>query len=215
MPFTYEYPHPAVAADIAVFSLRGGALSLLLIERGAEPFLGMWALPGGFLSPQEDLEDCAKRELLEETGVAASILLHFGNFSAPGRDPRDRVISVAYLALMSSDRLRVRADSDAAKAAWFPIDELPTLAFDHTAIVEAAWTALRRRVRDIGILTNLLDSKFTLGSLQSAYETVMGEAVEKRNFRKMVAVSGAVVETDEFLHGAHRPARLYTSTASA
>lgn len=209
MAFTYEYPHPAVATDIAVFTLRRGALNVLLIERGAEPFRGAWALPGGFLQPDEELDDCARRELQEETSVEAELLIHFGNFSAPGRDPRERVISVAYLALLASDELRLQADTDAAQARWFALDALPALAFDHATILSRALAALGARARQIEPLFALLPARFTLGQLQGAYEAVIGEEAEKRNFRKMVAALGCVRETEDFVHGAHRPARLY------
>lgn len=209
MPFTYEYPHPAVAADIAVFTLRRGALHVLLIERGGEPFLGAWALPGGFLQPDEELDECARRELLEETGVDADLLLQFGNFSAPERDPRERVISVAYLALLPSDELRLEASTDAAQARWFAVGDLPALAFDHDRILARALEVLGGQARAIAPLFALLPARFTLSQLQSAYEAVTGEEAEKRNFRKTVATLGCVRETDDFAHGAHRPARLY------
>jgi 8-oxo-dGTP diphosphatase len=209
MPFTYEYPHPAVATDIAIFTLRMGALNVLLIERGAEPFKGAWALPGGFLQPDEELDQCARRELSEETGVDAEVLAPFGNFSAPDRDPRERVISVAYLALLASDELRLEAQTDAAQACWFPLGQLPRLAFDHDTILGRALEVLGARARQIRPLFALLPARFTLSQLQAAYEAVTGEEAEKRNFRKMVATLACVRETEDFAHGAHRPARLY------
>lgn len=209
MPFTYEHPHPAVATDIAVFTLRRGALNVLLIERGAEPFRGAWALPGGFLQPDEELDACARRELMEETGVTAELLLHIANFSAPGRDPRERVISVAYLALLPSDELRLQADTDAAAAKWFPVAELPKLAFDHDTILDRALVTLAAHARQVSPLFALLPPRFTLSQLQGAYEAVTGDDAEKRNFRKMVAALGCVRETEDFAHGSHRPARLY------
>lgn len=209
MPFTYEYPHPAVATDIAVFTLRRGALNVLLIERGGDPYRGAWALPGGFLQPDEELDACAQRELREETGVDADVLIHFGNFSAPDRDPRERVISVAYLALLPSDELRIQADTDAAQAKWFALNDLPKLAFDHEVILGRALEALSSRARQVSPLFALLPPRFTLSQLQGAYEAVIGEEAEKRNFRKMVATLECVRETDDFVHGAHRPARLY------
>lgn len=214
MPFTYEYPHPAVATDIAVFTLRRGALHVLLIERGADPFRGAWALPGGFLQPDEELDQCARRELREETGVDADLLQPFATFSAPDRDPRERVISVAYLALMASDELRLEASTDAAQARWFPVGDLPALAFDHAAILARALEVLGETARAIRPLFALLPARFTLSQLQSAYEAVTGEDAEKRNFRKTVAALGCVRETEEFAHGAHRPARLYAANAA-
>jgi 8-oxo-dGTP diphosphatase len=209
MAFTYEYPHPAVATDIAVFTLRGGALHVLLIERGAEPFRGAWALPGGFLQPDEELDACARRELKEETGVDAELLLPFGNFSAPDRDPRERVISVAYLALMPSDELKLAAATDAAQAKWFAVSRLPPLAFDHDRILKQALAVLAGHARRVSPLFALLPARFTLSQLQAAYEAVTGEPAEKRNFRKMVATLDCVRETEAFTHGSHRPARLY------
>jgi len=209
MPYTYDYPHPAVASDIAVFTLRRAALHVLLIERGGDPFRGAWALPGGFLQPDEELDACARRELKEETGVDADVLLHFGNFSAPARDPRERVISVAYLALLPSDELRLEASTDAAQARWFPVDDLPPLAFDHPEILRGALAALSVEARRVAPLFALLPPRFTLSQLQAAYEAVTGDDAEKRNFRKMVATLGCVRETEDFAHGAHRPARLY------
>lgn len=215
MPFTYDYPHPAVATDIAVFTLRRGALNVLLIQRGAAPHKGAWALPGGFLQPDEELDDCARRELREETGVDAELLLHFGNFSAPDRDPRERVISVAYLALLPSDELRLEASTDAAEAQWFAVDALPPLAFDHDEILRRALAALVSQARLVSPLFALLPRRFTLSQLQGAYEAVVGEEAEKRNFRKMVAALDCVRETDDFAHGAHRPARLYEPAAAS
>jgi len=215
MPFTYEYPHPAVATDIAVFTLRRGALNVLLIERGAEPYLGAWALPGGFLMPDEELDQCARRELREETGVDADLLLQFGTFSAPDRDPRERVISVAYLALLASDELRLEASTDAAQARWFPVGDLPELAFDHAQILGRALEVLAARARQISPLFALLPARFTLSQLQGAYEAVTGEDAEKRNFRKMVSTLDCVTETEDFAHGAHRPARLYQPAGGA
>ena len=215
MAYTYEYPHPAVATDIAVFTLRRGGLNVLLIERGAEPYRGAWALPGGFLQPEEELDACARRELKEETSVDADLLVHFGNFSAPARDPRERVISVAYLALLASDELRLEADTDAAQAQWFPIDALPRLAFDHEMILRRALAALSAQARQVEPLFALLPGRFTLSQLQGAYEAVIGEETEKRNFRKMVAALDCVRETEDFVHGAHRPARLYEPVAAS
>ncbi len=207
--FTYRYPHPAVATDIAIFTLREGRLAVLLIERGEEPFQGDWALPGGFLRPDEDLISCARRELCEEAGVEAPLLRQFGVFSAPDRDPRDRVISVAYLALLSSDRLKPQAGSDAADARWFAVADLPALAFDHRQIVEAALAALRSVAEATDILLDLMPARFTLTRLQAAYEIVTSQVADKRNFRARVLESGLLQETEDMERGPHRPARIY------
>lgn len=207
--YTYSRPHPAVAADIAVFTLRDGALSLLLIRRGGEPFKGLWALPGGFLRATEDLDACARRELREETGVDAPVLYPFGAFSAPDRDPRERVVSIAYLALLPSDSLALRAATDAAEVCWRRVDELPPLAFDHASIVAEALADLRRRLPGLSMLLALLPPTFTFAAVQQAYEAVMGRAVDRRNFRKQAMASGAIRETAGMVRGAHRPARLF------
>lgn len=211
MPYTYDYPHPAVATDIAIFTLRSGHLELLLIERGVEPFRGRWALPGGFLRERETLESCARRELFEETGVDARGLWQFATFSDPSRDPRERVISVAYLALLPFQSMNVSGRSDASRAECFDIEALPALAFDHDMIVRSALESLRQRVRsDLSTLFALLPDRFTLSTLQSAFEAVATETADKRNFRKMTLDTGLLVETTEFERGSHRPARLYS-----
>ena len=136
--YQYDYPHPAVTTDIVIFTIRDGRLKLLLIRRGAAPFKGRWALPGGFVGIDEDLEDGARRELAEETGVSGVYLEQLYTFGAPDRDPRERVITVAYYALIPSDRLEIRAATDAEAVGWFALDELPDLAFDHAKIVARA-----------------------------------------------------------------------------
>ena len=145
--FTYAYPHPAVATDICVFRHAEDALSLLLIQRRNPPFRGRWALPGGFLEPDEDLDTCARRELAEETGFTGLALHQFAVFSAPRRDPRERVISVAYLAVAPASATIV-AGSDATRARWYPLGALPRLAFDHAAIIAKAIAALCHALRD-------------------------------------------------------------------
>ncbi len=210
MIYSYPYPHPAVTTDIAVFTLREGRLCLLLIQRAEDPHAGAWALPGGFLNMDETLDDCARRELLEETGVEASVLFPFANFSEPDRDPRERVISAAYLALMPFDRMSPRADSDAAAVRWAPVDDLPPLAFDHADIVKGAIEALRKRCEAFDILFGLLPVRFTLSAFQAAYEAVMGRAADRRNLHKAVLASGLIELTDETARGRHRPARLYS-----
>jgi 8-oxo-dGTP diphosphatase len=207
--YAYAHPHPAVATDIAIFTLRDGRLSILLIRRGVEPFAGGWALPGGFLRPDEDLDACAHRELKEETGVEAPVLTPFANFSAPERDPRERVISAAYLALIPSDDAPLKADTDAAEARWFAMDALPALAFDHDHIVERALARLRELCREMGILLALLPERFTLTELQTAYEAVMAALADRRNFQKQALASGLLEETEDRTTGRHRPARLW------
>ena len=209
--FCYDYPRPAVAADIVILSLREGALQVLLVRRGGDPFRGRWALPGGFLQEDEDLDACARRETEEETGVRPGRILQFANFSQPDRDPRGRVISVAYLALLRAEDVRLKAGTDAAEAVWRPLPGTQDLAFDHDAILEAALARLAAEARaDPAFLFSLLPPAFTLARLQSAFERATGRPADKRNFRKLVEESGRVRPLEAFERGAHRPARLFT-----
>ena len=208
--FCYDHPRPAVAADIVILSLREGALQVLLVRRGGDPFRGRWALPGGFLQENEDLDACARRETEEETGVRPDRILQFANFSQPDRDPRGRVISVAYLALLRAEDVRLKAGTDADEAAWRPLAETRDLAFDHDAILAAALARLSGEARaDPAFLFPLLPPAFTLARLQSAFELATGRPADKRNFRKLVEESGRVRPLEAFERGAHRPARLF------
>ena len=137
MSFTYEYPRPCVTTDCLVFRKIDSVWSMLLIERGNEPFKGCWALPGGFLEMEEDLDTCAARELQEETGLTGIELHQFYAFGAPNRDPRHRTISVAYWGVDNTERQAVGSD-DAVEARWFALDKLPSLAFDHELILQKA-----------------------------------------------------------------------------
>ena len=202
---------PSVTVDITLFTVRERALQALLIRRNEEPFLGQWALPGGFVREHESLEDAARRELSEETGVAAVLLEQLRAFGDPGRDPRTWVITVAYTALVSSDALTLRAGTDAAEAEWFPVSRLPgPLAFDHALILDHAAASLRARLdTDLQIAAALLPRRFTLSEMQDVYEIISGRTLDKRNFRKWVLGTGALAATAEERRGAHRPALLY------
>jgi 8-oxo-dGTP diphosphatase len=142
MTYSYDYPHPAVAADVALFRDRGGTLELLLIQRGHEPFAGRWALPGGFVNIDEDLEPAARRELLEETGLTAGELRQLRTFGRPGRDPRERVITVVYTGFPADPAKAPSGGDDAADARWFGLEALPKLAFDHAEIIALACDAV-------------------------------------------------------------------------
>ena len=209
-PYTYAYPHPAVTTDVVVFTLRDCRLQLLLIRRGEAPFQGHWALPGGFLAIDEDLEQGAARELEEETGVRGVYLEQLYTFGTPNRDPRERVISVAYFALVPSERLELKAASDAAEAAWFPLAELPPLAFDHDRIIHTAHERLIAKLDYSTIAFQFLPETFTLSELQEIYEILTDEALDKRNFRKWALALDQIEATEERRrNGRHRPARLY------
>lgn len=206
----YAHPHPAVTTDVVVFTIRDRRLNLLLIERGGEPFRGIWALPGGFLDIDEDLEACAKRELEEETGVSGVYLEQLYTFGKPDRDPRERVISIAYYALVPSDRLQVKAASDASDAKWFALDEMPELAFDHNQIIKQAHGRLVAKLDYSTIAFQFMAETFTLSELQAVYEILLDEELDKRNFRKWILALEQVEETGKLRRtGNHRPARMY------
>ncbi len=216
MSFTYEYPHPAVTADICIFSIREGKLHVLLIERLAEPFVGSWAIPGGFIKMDEDLVTGALRELEEETGVAGVPLEQLGAYGAPDRDPRERVITIAFLALVPSDQMVLAASTDASDARWFDMDELPPLAFDHDVILADARAKLADKVTNRVTETaksafQFLPKKFTLAQAQAVFETLKGEELDKRNFRKWIAANWELTDLKEKTSGGrHRPAALYS-----
>ncbi len=208
--FCYPYPHPAVTTDVVVFSIRKGRLQLLLIRRGREPYLGMWALPGGFLNINEDLDQCAMRELQEETGLSGIFLEQLYTFGRPERDPRERVISVTYYALVCSERLQARASSDADQVAWFTLDDLPELAFDHHEIITLAHNRLVAKLNYSTVAFQFMPETFTLSELQTVYEILRNEKLDKRNFRKSILSLGQIEETGEQRrNGKHRPARVY------
>lgn len=198
-----------VTTDVVLFTVREGALWLLLVRRGIEPFRGRWALPGGFVLPDESLEAGARRELKEEAGLADVYLEQLYTFGRPGRDPRGRVVTVAYYALVPSERLEVRAGSDAEGAAWFRAGSLPPLAFDHDDIVALARRRLVAKLDYTTVAFAFLPDAFTLGEAQAVYEAVRGEALDKRNFRKGVLAAGLVVPVEGRRTGPHRPAQLY------
>ena len=209
MAYTYSYPHLAITTDVVIFTLRDERLQLLLIQRGIAPFEGHWALPGGFVGQNEPLDACARRELEEETGLADVYLEQLYTFGRPDRDPRERVITVAYYALIPSSRLTLQAASDAARVDWCDIDTLPPLAFDHEEIVQRALQRLRAKLDYSTLAFQFLPDTFTLSNLQRVYEIILGEAIDKRNFRKWVLALDQIVETGAYREGAHRPAKLY------
>ena len=208
--FCYWHPHPALTTDIVLFTLRAEKLQLLLIRRRNPPFQGGWALPGGFLDLDEDLNDCAKRELEEETGIKNIFLEQLYTFGKHNRDPRERVISVAYYALIASDRITLKPASDATEAAWFALDDLPELAFDHREIVDKARERLVAKLEYSTIAFQFMPKQFTLSELQTVYETIRAETLDKRNFRKWVLARNLVEATGlERRNGSHRPAQLF------
>ena len=210
MAYTYEYPRPAVTVDCVIFGLdEGERLRVLLIKRKQDPYEGQWALPGGFVEMDETLETAAKRELEEETGVRDVFIEQLYTFGQPGRDPRGRVISVAYYALVNLAEHPVQAASDAADAEWHALRDLPELAFDHQHVIQTATNRLRAKVRYQPVGFELLPEQFTLSQLQSLYETILDRPLNKRNFRTKWLKMDLLQELGMQQNVPHRPARLY------
>ncbi|NOX64100.1 MAG: NUDIX hydrolase [Chloroflexi bacterium] len=210
------YPRPLVTVDIVLFTFTEGELRVLLIQRKHPPFEGYWALPGGFVNIDEPLDQAAARELFEETGVSNIYLEQLYTFGDPQRDPRGRVITVAYFAIMSADAAeKTRAGDDAAAARWFNVYDLPSLAFDHERIIKYALVRLRYKLEYTALGFLLLPEEFTLSELQQVYEVVLQERLDKRNFRRKILAQGIIEDSGRLRYGDHRPAKLYHFTAAA
>jgi 8-oxo-dGTP diphosphatase len=205
----YDYPRPAVTADICLFTVVDDDLKILLVRRGEEPFKGSWALPGGFVRETETLDQCAARELEEETGVAGAHLEAFATFSDPKRDPRYRVITAAYFALVPATDHVLQSGSDADDAKWHSMARLPKLASDHRNIIRAGRQALIARLDREPLVFALLPARFTLTQVQKVYEAVEGQPLDKRNFRRSILSRGWIGETGDLERGRQRPAMLY------
>jgi len=202
-----------VTVDIIIFTIQEGILKVLLVKRLIPPFIGQCAIPGGFVLEDEDLDQAALRELKEETGVSDVYLEQLYSFGKPDRDPRGRVITVAYFALISPDR-KLTAGTDAAAAAWYPMDHLPPLAFDHATIVDYALERLRNKLEYTTVGFQLLPEKFTLTELQEVYEAILGRRLDKRNFRRKISVLRILKALPEYRRGGQRPAQLYRFVAA-
>lgn len=203
-----------VAVDIVIFTISekanvASALEVLLVRRGIPPFRGRWAIPGGFVLPKESLQEAALRELKEETGVRDVYLEQLYTFGDPGRDPRGRVVSVAYFALIAADQRPLSAGSDAAEARWWPMSALPPLAFDHGRILSYALDRLRNKLEYTTVGFQLLPAKFTLSELQRVYEAILGRALDKRNFRRKLGLLDILTPLNEYRASGRRPAQLY------
>ena len=210
MPHSYKFARPALTVDCVVFGLDDEDLKVLLIERDLPPFEGQWALPGGFVRVDESLDDAALRELREETGLKKVFLEQLYTVGDLDRDPRERVVTLTYYALVRLSSHKVKAATDARQALWFAIDDVPKLAFDHQKIMTMAHERLRGKVRYQPIGFELLPQKFTLRQLQHLYEVILDRELDKRNFRKKILGMEILEELDELeTDVAHRAARLY------
>jgi 8-oxo-dGTP diphosphatase len=206
-----NYDRPSVKVDVVIFSLIEEDLQVLLIQRKNPPFAGMWALPGGFVHIDESLEEAAARELAEETGVTNVYIEQLYTFGEPDRDPRTRVITVAYFALVPYADIEHRPGDDAEATDWHSMNVLPEqLAFDHAEILDYALTRLRYKLEYTSVGFQLLPDRFTLTELQHAYEIILAEKLDKRNFRRKILSSGILEKTGEKMkEGEGRPAMLY------
>ena len=193
--YHYKYPHPSVTTDCVIFGFDGTRMKVLLVQRGIDPYKGRWAFPGGFLQMEESAEEGALRELREETGLSGAFIRQFHTFSAPDRDPRERVITIAFYALVRIEE--VTGGDDAADARWFALDEVPQLAFDHDQILRTAEQALRQQIHFEPVGFELLPEKFTLRELQNLYEAILGVRFDKRNFSNKINRLGLLEPLDE------------------
>ena len=201
-----------VAVDAVVFGYDASeGLSILLIKRDIEPYKDSWALPGGLVLNDETIEEAVERELQEETGVTINYLEQLYTFGKPGRDPRNRVVSVTYYGLVRPKGFHLQASTDVNDAQWFLIDTLPSLAFDHAKIVEMAIKRLKAKVTYEPIGVELLEEKFPFSDLEKLYSTLLGRSVDRRNFKKKILKFGFLEETNEKqqLSGAGRPGNLF------
>ena len=212
--FMYELgdrDHYPISVDSVVFGYTEGELKVALIKRKKNPFIGMWAIPGGFMEGSETVEETALRELKEETGIENVYLEQFHVFNQPGRDPRGPTITIALFALIDSEKCHLIASEDAAKAKWWPAYKMPPLAFDHDQIYAKALEALRNALRTRPLAFELLTKEFTLTNLQVLYEQIFGIKLDKRNFRKKVAKMDFLRTNGKKTKGGRqRPALLYS-----
>ena len=195
LKYHYKYPHPSVTTDCVIFGFDSTKLNVLLVERGVEPYKGRWALPGGFLKMDESAETGARRELFEETGLKTGYIRQFHTFTDPERDPRERVITIAFYALVRISE--VQGGDDAAQAGWFPVDNVPALAFDHDLILRRATDELRKQIHFEPIGFELLPEQFTMKQLQHLYEAILGVTFDRRNFYNKMLKLGILTELDE------------------
>lgn len=201
---------PKVAVDIVIFTVDNGRLKVILIQMKKKPFTGKWAFPGGLVGLRESLDDAARRELYEKTGVKNVYLEQLYTFGEVRRDPFSRVVSVAYFALVNRKQIKkLITTSKYQRIDWFDVNKLPRLAYDHNEVAKYAIARLRAKLEYTNIAFSLLPRYFTLAALQEAYEIILGRKLDKRNFIKKIDTLHLLRKTQKFEKGAHRPARLY------
>jgi 8-oxo-dGTP diphosphatase len=208
---TETYEKPLVTVDVVLFTMTKGEMRVLLLKRASEPFKEMWSIPGGFINLGETLEEAASRWLEQRTGVSDIYFEQLGAFGTPDRDPRARVITVSYFAVVNFDKIQTPEALKHDDTAWITLEDLPALAFDHGDIIENALLRLREKLQTSPIAFQLLPEKFTLTQLQKVYELILKKEIDKRNFRKKALASGILFELagETKMDGFHRPAQLY------
>lgn len=204
------YPNLALSVEIIIFALHEQSLQVLLVQRTENPYQGHWAIPGGFVREDEALDQAASRELSEKTGLEGVYLEQLYTYGEPQRDPRGRVVTVAYFALVPADApIRKNNLSEAAHVAWFPVERLPRLAFDHNDILSYALRRLRNKLEYTAVGFQLLPEYFTLSEIQHTYEIILGVKLDKRNFRRRILAANIIEPTMHKRTGEGRPAQLY------
>ncbi len=208
---TETYEKPLVTVDVVLFTMTKGEIRVLLLKRSSEPFKDMWSIPGGFINIGETLEEAAKRWLEQKTGVSDIYFEQLGAFGTPDRDPRTRVITVSYFAVVNFDKIQTPEALKHDDTSWIVLETLPDLAFDHAEIIQNAFLRLKEKVQTSPIAFQLLPPKFTLTQLQKVYELILQKEMDKRNFRKKALASGILLELvgETKMDGFHRPAQLY------
>ena len=212
-PHNGQFAKHVIAVDVVLFTIQGGTLKVLLVKRQQTPYRGAWALPGGMVGGEESVDSAALRELQDETNIGNIYLEQLYTFGEPARDPRGRVITVAYYALVNWQQFQLKTRHRVSQASWFPVRRLPTLAFDHRRIIDYALERLRNKINYTTVGFQLLARQFTLTELQGSYEVILGQRLDKRNFRRKMLQLGILRGTQAFsANGRQRPARLYTFT---
>jgi len=206
----HKYEKPSVTVDIVIYTIQDNDLKVLLVKRGIEPFKDKWAIPGGFVKINESLEEAAKRELKEETGVADVYLEQLYSFGDPKRDPRGRVITIAYMALINSEKIKLKAATDVLEVQWFSIKKIPPLAFDHRNILDYSLKRLKWKFEYTTVAFSLLSKKFAISEIQKIYEIVFNQQFDKRNFSKKILSLNILKEEEIKKDVSHRPPMLYS-----